>query len=144
MTLLDYSTNPDPTLAAKETFAKLGVKGEAAAVLMPAVIDWFRRHQRGMTREVERRAAETNRSAPTRVAMTAPDLLRQGFVGVCGWVSWSDATIADHQAYIDMLVPKVKGLEQTISLHRKAIEVLQASGRVCLGELAAQLLGDAA
>ena len=136
--LTDLSHDPDPVKAAQTALSRLKISGDAREALWPAVLNYFRDQRRAEARQVERSVAEAMRQGtPARVALTAPALLRQGFTlpDRVGLVLWATATVADHEERIAFLQRKVAGIDATISLHRKAIDRIQAAGVTCLADL---------
>ena len=75
-------------------------------------------------------------NARSAVALFA-DILREKFaLGNGMTVTWGEAKRSQHEQRIGMLRAMIRGTEQTINLHEKALELLKANEAECLNELA--------
>lgn len=124
---------------ARFVLAELGVRGKASDLLVPLVAqetNWVRRIE---WRAVEKRAARDLRSAlgPTvDVSGARAELLASSFpLGDGRWVTWGEATIADHEARIDFLAKQRDGIVATIGRHADAIDTIKEAGVACLREI---------
>lgn len=136
--LSDLSHDPDPNVATAEAIAKLGVTGDTAEILWPAVLNYFRDLRRSGVRQAERTMMRAVRDGvPAREAVTAAGLLHRGFAlpSRLGIVLWKDATVADHRERIEFLRRKVAGIEATVRRHEWAITTITAAGVTCLADL---------
>ena len=99
-------------------------------------------------RRDEVRAKEKNAFAEaffSRHDKKIPDMVRyEGFVellkekfslGDGNTTRWGEATIEEHQARVAFLEKMRDGLDETISYHKKAIELLKAKKARCLNEV---------
>lgn len=99
---------------------------------------------------IERKAFEHSSSTPTTDNMTtqlrrttnistllqfAP-LYDERFVTARGvWVTWGQATIDDHRARIALLNKQITGIQQTVTQHETAIELIRTQGGTCLADV---------
>ncbi len=51
------------------------------------------------------------------------------------YIKWRDATIEDHERYIEALKVQIMGCERNVRLHQKAIEKIRKHGVTCLNEV---------
>lgn len=63
-------------------------------------------------------------------------------VGGGRWVTWGDATIADHEARIQFLDRYRSGIDRTIGRHSAAVDLLKSTQADTLGDLDADALAD--
>lgn len=135
-----YLTGDDFAAAAKKLLSALRVPKPAIAILLPIVANAIRLVARDDTREAEREAFASPRSASEpgapRTAIAWSDFLKDTFaLGDGRWVKWGEATVPDHLARIEYLGLKRDGIEQTMNRHRLAVEQIQAAGVSCLNKL---------
>lgn len=62
-------------------------------------------------------------------------LTKSFYVPGKGRVTWGEATIEDHQAYIAHLHERIAGTQLTISRHEKAITILRINNARCLNDV---------
>jgi hypothetical protein len=60
------------------------------------------------------------------------------------WVTWGQATVAQHQARIDAMNAHKAGVEADVCRHAEAIQLCETAGVSCLDDLLAEQKGDAA
>lgn len=135
-----YLTGNDFVATAKKLLAALHVPKPAIAILLPVIANAIRLVVRNDTREGEYVAfAGTGLTTSTATPATATqwsDFLRDKFaLGDGRWVSWGEATVAEHGERIEYLGAKRDGIEQTMSRHQLAIERITSAGVSCLNEL---------
>lgn len=109
----------------------LRLRPSQAEVLMPLVRDECRRAWRHSATGVERLGGR--RSDP---ALERKLFLSERFaVGDGRYVTWGEATVADHEARIAMLEALRNGIAESIGRHQRAIEEIAAAGVSCLDEI---------
>lgn len=133
--------------AAVEFLRRAGVRAVGSVeLLMPLIEDGVAHERRNATREVERSALHSG--SARRVIGDVIDsvndrkrLLDASFaLGDGRIVRWGEATIADHQARIELLARMRAGLTETMGQHEQAIALIESHGVTCLDEIE----GDAA
>ena len=129
----------DVALSVAEQFRSLNDYREAT---WPLLVDEVRRIRReddrgleaGARRWVEGEGQEADPAAD-RVRYLAIRIKVPGREPV----TMAEATIEDHQAYVDYLSKMRGGIARTIKLHEEAIEKIRTAGVRCLAELELEL-----
>lgn len=109
----------------------LGLRPSQVLVLTPIIRDACRDEFRAAGRAVERSGGE--RSDPS---LERKLFLSERFaVGDGRYVTWGEATVADHEARIAMLEALRNGIAESIGRHERAIVEIAAAGVSCLDEI---------
>ena len=128
----------DDTTIAGRIMEELRVPARPTAVLLPVVAASVRLQRRGGTRSSERKAfgpAQDLESCEDRV-LARKHLMSTAFPVEQGrFVSWADATVAEHEARIEFLTKLAGGIHATIDRHREAIRLITDGGVSCLADL---------
>lgn len=143
MELIEQHPEMDAHQLAAAVMATARTRAELADLVLPAVTETALIVRRRVTARVERQAFGHSRydshGAPAESADPVGDrrrLLSEKFALSDGrWVTWAEATTADHRLRIGYLLAKKAGLDRTISRHEQAIEEIEAAGATCLGDI---------
>lgn len=132
---LDRAPELDDLALAREVIAELDPSD-----LTPLVARVVAQHRRARTRHLERIAFNPQMTADPDAEhdrMSArKQLIAESFpLGDGRFVTWGDATIADHEQRIDLLTANQLGLAATIARHRDAIALITAHKVTCLADL---------
>lgn len=131
-----HLTGDDFIAAAKKLLRALHVPGPAITILLPVIANAVRLVVRDGTREAERAVFSPEANSAEATSATRTGFLANTFALPDGrWVTWGEATIADHAARIEYLEKLRGGIELTIGRHRDTIERLTGAGASCLNEL---------
>lgn len=120
-----------------DDLAQMAIRAASPAELAPLVLNIVRAARRRLTRAAEREVARliSNGVDLDRIE-TRKILLNETFPLEDGtFVSWGEATIADHQKRLEVLCSKRDGLNATIALHHHAIEKIAEHGARCLNDV---------
>lgn len=122
---------------AHRILTSLGVRGHALEVLLPLVELEVAGVRRGGVRQLEHAAARRQLGrSPIDVVAARAKLLDSAFpLGDGRWVTWGDATIADHEDRIVFLARQRDGVIATIGRHEDAISVIKEASVSCLREI---------
>lgn len=135
------NTAHDIDSTAKAIAGAIGLSGLQYRVLLPLIRDEVRRLWRSTARDVEPSFSASEAVDP---AADRRSYLEARFKGVSGYVTWGEATVEDHRAYVDMLQKLRGGIERTIAAHEQAIEQIVAAGVTCLNDIVGAAAGAAA
>jgi hypothetical protein len=140
------SQAPEERYAAAEyILGRLGVRGHAKVILTEVVAAWILMYRREGARKVEHRTPRIQKLF--KPARGAPSTRRETYdwSGLLNTmfsphhdgtrVTWGEATIAEHEAYITWQRHHITGVERTIALHQTAIEDIRAANVSCLKEV---------
>lgn len=147
MNLSDLAHEPTVGACVAKAVSVLGLNVVQAEVLDPALNAYFVAAKRTDVRKAERLAADNFRKGqPLRRALSASGLMSKGFVlsnDPTSFVTWGAATVADHECRIEYLRMKMRGIERTIDLHCKAIDLISRTpGATCLNDCSPDVLAS--
>lgn len=138
----DHWTGAPQETAARILLA-LKVNKQAATILLQVVTDAVRDEMRGGTRRVEQsvNVAQLQDEPTARRAR----FLSERFVLEDGrFVTWGEASEADHLARIALLAKLRDGIDATIQRHELALKVITDHGVTCLNDLPADEVSELA
>ena len=125
----------DNRKAAEAALDDLRLHGQRTRrLLAPILAEALLIRRRSQTRSIERTVPLDSLADRSRVA-DRRRLLDEHFTVGDRYVSWGDATIADHEARIAYLRRYIAGLNDTIERHYQAITMIRAAGATCLNEI---------
>lgn len=143
--LRNHPLEGGPADIAAEIFPKL-----RKADLFPLLVDRVEQEQRKNTRVVETRfvsdflatqvpavkaAATLVKTADSKLARFGELLAQRISLGDGSATTWGECTLEQHKQRLEMLLVQRAGLNQTISMHEHAIELISDGGVSCLNEL---------
>jgi hypothetical protein len=125
-----------------EVLARSLLKKYPGASLVSLIVREISLVQRSMVRDTEKSAFSSlfNGGGGADVPDVDMSIFKRLFekcfsLGDGTVVSWGDATLAQHQMRITMLVKQRQGLDDTIERHRRAVEIIVAAGVSRLNEV---------
>ena len=124
-----------PSDCVQAFLGEYGIEGEAAAMLTPLLLQDVRYHlSRRGTRAARKVFVSTRADFNPIEARRA--LIRERFpLGNGEWVAWLDATVEQHRMRIDLLTKQISGIQVSVSVHERCIEIIERAGVTCLGEV---------
>lgn len=133
---LEENRHGDPT-----EIAALILENVDTEALIELVAHYVATYQRELTRRSERQALIRLQPVGTAIDRRSETANLRRLEGAKFTiasrlaVAWLDASVDDHKARIAYLLSKRKGIDDTIGLHRKAIDRIVATGVTCLRDL---------
>ncbi len=133
--LIGEHWSDDPADTAAAVMKAPGVVKEWRTLFFPLVRDECRRRAREVARQIEQTPAGTEEKTTPSPAASRLGLLETSFYTGSLYVTWGEATIADHEDRIAFQQAFVVGLGRDMALHRQAIADCRAGGVERLDDL---------
>lgn len=131
----------DNGTAAAEFLHRIDVSGDAFIALVP-IVTWAAGHERRSRGRLVEHSVFGSGSKRRTLGEVFDSrehrkrLLDESFpLGDGRWVSWAEATVADHEQRIALLAETEAGIKLTIKRHRDAIAKIREHGGTCLGDI---------
>ena len=135
--LREFDEISDNGKAAIAALDDLHIRGERTrSLLLPIVTEAVLMARRKVTRQHERTVPIDSIYDGQTTLSARQALLDQSFaLGDGRYVTWGEATEADHLARINILAAHIEGVQKTIDQHETAISFIHQRGVSCLGEI---------
>lgn len=140
--LIQQLSTGDPDTTAPAVLRASGIPSKWHPLLLPVIRDECRRRIRDGVRSIEHRSGASSHqqgdSHPRCAAAplhARSDLLAEQFYNGTEYVTWADATVADHEGRIRFQQELRVGIDLDIALHEQAISEITAAGVSCLADL---------
>lgn len=127
--------NEDPRKLAKNLYSKVTKEG-----IIELLTETIEDYQRGEIREIERKVFLKNRFDSRPITIEKDDNFRKLLdskikIGDGNSVKWGNATLQEHQERINYLKKMRDGIDETITFHEKAIEIISSNKVKCLNDI---------